>query len=71
MVFRIETTTDPDLYDRALEIEARLPAGWRGAKVETDDGVGIKVSAFSAEGQSMIRFEIPPRTVTYRLLPLP
>lgn len=71
MVFRIETTTDPDLYDRALEIEARLPAGWPDAKLETDDGIGIKVSAFSVDGQSMIRFEVPPRTVTYRLLPLP
>ncbi len=69
--FRVETTTDPALYDRALEIEARLPAGWGAARLEAEDGAEIPRAAGSAEGAPLVRFEVPPRPAVYRLLSQP
>lgn len=69
--FRVETSTDPALYDRALEIEARLPADWRGVRVESGEGGEIDHSIVPGEGSPSIRFEIPPVSAVYRLLSRP
>lgn len=69
--FRIEATTNAELYDRPLEIEARIPGRWGGARVESIEGDKIAHSVVSDEEPSLIRFEIPPVTATYRLLSLP
>jgi peptidoglycan/xylan/chitin deacetylase (PgdA/CDA1 family) len=66
--FRIETTTDPVLYDRPLEIEAQLPASWKAVRVESGQGVEIVPAIVREEGPLSIRFEIPPVTAAYRLL---
>jgi peptidoglycan/xylan/chitin deacetylase (PgdA/CDA1 family) len=65
--FRVETSTDPTLYDRALEIEAQLPASWKAARVESGEGVEIPHSIDPGEGSPSVRFEIPPVPATYRL----
>lgn len=67
--FRVETSTDPLLYDRPLEIEARFPAGWKAVRVESGEGGEIPHSIVPGEGGRSIRFEIPPVTAAYRLIP--
>lgn len=71
MEFRVETSTDPGLYDRPLEIEARLPEGRRSARVETSEGGEVAPTHEVKDGTQIIRFEIPPVTATYRLSYLP
>lgn len=69
--FRVETTTNPALYDRPLEIEVHLPQAWRGARLESEEGAAFATTAPPTETGSPIRFEVPPRTAAYRLISLP
>lgn len=71
LVFRLETTTDPALYDRPLEIEARLPAVWVGVKIENGEGEEIPHTQVSEEGGRLVRFELPAVTSICRILARP
>jgi len=68
ITFRVETTTDPDLYNRSLEVEAQVPAGWTAATVDTTTGGGeITMTGVSEAEERILRFQVPPKTATYQL----
>jgi peptidoglycan/xylan/chitin deacetylase (PgdA/CDA1 family) len=65
--FRIETTTDPTLYDRALDIEADLPAAWGPVRMESGAGEEIATSPVADAETARLRFSVPPVPATYRI----
>jgi len=71
LVFRLETTTDPALYDLPLEFEARLPAAWGVVRIENGEGEELAHTAIAEQEDRLVRFELAPVSTTCRILSRP
>ena len=67
--FRLTSLTDPEFYDQPLTIEVAIPQSWPPDRVavkdEEDKSIAVRVG--QARGESMVRFEVVPRNMTYRI----
>lgn len=71
LAFRLETTTDPALYDRPLELEALLPAAWGTVRIENGGGEEIPHTLVPVDGRQLVRFELPSVGDACRILAHP
>ena len=67
LTFEFACLTDPALYDQPLTIETTLPANWKPEQVtvQPENGSLIPVRPVTVNGQTMLRFELPPRGGRY------
>ncbi len=67
--FRLTSLTDPEFYDQPLTIEVAIPQSWPPDRVavkdEEDKSIAVRVA--QTRGESMVRFEVVPRNMTYRI----
>jgi hypothetical protein len=67
--FRLSCHTEPELYDQRLTIEVAPPASWPRDSIAAKDAQGkaIAVRLAQASVQTVLRFEVAPRTANYAI----
>ncbi len=65
LTFRLSCQTDPKLYDQPLTIEVAPPASWPPDRIAVRDSQDRAIAVRRAQigGQTILRFEVAPRTV--------
>ena len=69
LAFRLAFQTDPELYDQPLTIEVAIPPSWPPGRIAVEDEGNKPIIARVAQtdGQPIMRFEVVPRKMTYRI----
>lgn len=67
--FRLSIQTDQELYDQPLTVEVLTPASrsLEGIAVQDAQGKAIALRKVQANGQTVLRLDVPPRTADYTI----